>query len=793
MLRIKSYLLFALIALLGCQDLLAQSRRLGVDQNDPGSYEIVSEALRIQAKDFAPLRRNPVYKDAFSVGLVLVRFPDTRNFDLKDVLQRLNRFGSMTIDQYYKEYSQGITWPELLVVGADSFPDCVFVAPEPLGYYCRHDGWKNPLGYPNPEVGSERAAKLKQAASAHAFKLHKRSKDLPLKSDGKPHVVAYVYECGVVPRDEFKPLIRPRYPEGMMISYDRTREAWELYKPEIQWSDALWPNSSVQIHNNGDGGTLCHELGHVVGAPDFYHATEPHDGVPGNPCLSWAYGPTGPGYCRVIYQAFLPSNAYPMVTKDGTYTLDPRKTNPANDKTLGMFIPSAHPHYLFCLEYVKGESDPLGNSNVSGLLIQVINVTLPGPFMGSPDLCYVYRVGDHWLHGGGDLNNALFGDRNSRPVFNMQSDPPAILPNLLDSGIALEDIREHTEGTLTFTLRRTTPPVTGIAYQNSLLPKINLDEVTELLPNSALAKATVTFRGEPLNTEYGFCWDTMQRPTYKPGKVFPLYHRDRYAGRILGLRPATTYYFRAYIRNARGVNYSTEEVTVKTPPLKPLPDGVPPLLDDRFSSNWTIDRSHQSHMNGKHLVGACNMTGLLKLMTYYRTPMDSDVRRPEFDYTRIHTHPSLTRPDFRMVEFYRALGVAYQLMRKAKLNDKTFPKDFDRHMKKTFGLRPKPPERSSIEIFDEASIPNLEQRIKAQLAESQPVVVVQESIQPMTPTEHALMMVLIDGYNEQGQFHLVYPTGRDRDLGRKSGWHPLSVLLEKTGEVRIIFDMGTNN
>jgi M6 family metalloprotease-like protein len=766
---------------------LAQTKK-GAPKNEPGTYDIVTETVRLQAKDFAPKRREPAFKGAFSVGLVLVRFTDTKAFALDDVVSRFNRTGSMSIAEYYKDYSQGITWPELTVVGESAFPQCVYTAPEPIGYYCRHDTWDNPLGYRNDGEGRARAAQLKKDARAHAFRFYKRPTAAAVKSDGSPHVVAYVYECGRVKKDALKPLIEPRYPKGQKIPYDPSRDAWELYSPKIQWSDPLWPNSSVQIHNSGDGGTLCHELGHVLGAPDYYHATEPHDGVGGTPCLPWAFGPTGPGYCRVIYQAFLPPSAYPMLTKDGTYTLRPRKTNPAGDGALGAFIPSAHPNYLFCLEYVKDETEPLGKGGASGLLIQVINVTLPGPFLGPPDLCYVYRPGDRWLHGEGNLKEALFGKQHGRPAFNMQSDPPARLPNLLDSGVAFENIAENADGTLSFTLRATQPPVTGVALRDSLLPKIELDSVTDILPGSAYAKATVTFRGEPLNTEYGFCWDIMQRPTCKPGKVFPLYHRDRFSGRILGLRPNAAYHLRAYIRSPLGVSYSTQEIAFKTPPAMPLPAEVKPLLEDGFSSNWVMDRWFGRQSNGEHFVGSCAMTGLLKLTAYYRAPMDAEIRQPDFDYTRIHTRPSLSRPDARMAEYNRAMRASKNLAWKAKLCEQTFPKDFDRVVRKTFGIKAAQ-NAPGIEALTEDSLAKLEPLIRAQVAESKPVVVVQESIQPLSPTEYALMLVLIDGYNEKGQFHLVFPTGRDRGFSAKTGWHPLSVLLENANAVKAVFGM----
>lgn len=178
-----------------------------------------------------------------------------------------------------------------------------------------------------------------------------------------------------VPRQNLENSIRPHY-KGRMKSYDPKSEAWDLYHPQIGWSDPPWPNSIPQVHISGGGGTVCHEFGHVLGAPDYYHAPEKFDGVSGAPCLDWAYGPTGPGYCRYIYNAFLTVTNYPTYATNGTYTLYPRKTNPAGDKVLGCFVPSFIRTIFICLEYVKDEKAPLGNQWKQGLLIHVINVTL---------------------------------------------------------------------------------------------------------------------------------------------------------------------------------------------------------------------------------------------------------------------------------------------------------------------------------------------------------------------------------------------------------------------------------
>lgn len=757
---LNAKLIAPLIYLAAFSLLPAQSKKA----SEPEPYAISQTVINRQAKDFAPARKAPVFKGEFSVGLIPIRFPDTASLDTAEALTRLSDFSGTSLENYYKDYSQGITWPRILFVS-----DAAYVAPRPLGYYCEHHPRRNPLGYANREEGLQRVEQLKKDANAAAFRKWKRPAGLPAKADGKPHVLGHVYQTTLQPPDAIRSLIHPLYPASAKTIING--EERFIYAPAINWRDPLWPNSSVQINSAGDGGTLCHELGHVLGAPDFYHASEPCDGLPGTPTIPWAFGPTGPGYCRVIHQAFLPQTAYPMLVKDGVYTLHPRKTSPAEGNALGAFIPSIHPNYLFCAEYVHGEKAPLGNPGKSGLVLHVINVTLPDPFLGPPDLCYTYRPGDPLFLGFGDLSNAL-----------ITSDFTPTLPNLLEGGITISDITENADSTLTFTLKRNATALNATALRQSLLPKIRIDEVTEILSTSLYASATILFRGEPLNTEYGFCFDTMPNPTCKTNNTFPLYHRDRTAGRILGLRPATTYHIRAYIKNARGITYSDKTLTVKTLPATPIPSTIEPLLTDKIGS-WTT--SAFSPKSPTYETGYAAPLAFTKLAAYYRAPLDTETRTPAFNYTRIHTSPSESRPPFRMTEFKTALHTSATLAVKAGLNEQFFTKTFDKTFAKLFGLRGKAP----IEPLTEGSIARLAPLIRSQLAQSAPVIAIQES-ETLSPINQALMPVIIDGYRGDDEFHLVYPDGHDRVFTtRGSGWYPLTALLDQTTQVRLVFGL----
>lgn len=730
--------------------------------------------FKTQAKNFKPFRTRPVFTGAFSVGLIFVEFPDCQKVDTQKALKDLNQFGPRTLQEYYKEYSQGITWPELIQIGG------VYKAPHPLGYYCRHYPHSNELGWGDEGEGGKRVGQLKSDATEFAFKGFKGK---------RPQVNSVTYHNARLPFEELEKnsVLRKAYPkpegdpEKVHVAYDKLR----YYSPSVAWAEPLWPNSSVQVFTSSGGGTMCHELGHVLGAPDFYHAPEINDGLPGSPCLGSEYGPTGPAYCRAFYQAFLPASSYPIASKGGTYTLLPRNTPDAADKVVGYLIPSSHPNYLFYVEYVHGDQAPLGSPGKQGLLIHAINVTKGDAFVGGPDLCYTYRPGDPYFRSEVGLGNAYLGEGDT---FDAESDPAAILPNQLPAGISISDI-VFNETDCSFKLTIDPIRIPSYKLKASLLPQIKLETVDELQPTSLRAHAFMVYRGEPLKTEYGFVYGTAPRPTYRPTSAYPLYHRDRYNARILGLRPGATYYVRAYVKNANGITYSPEEKRVTLPKITEVTE-VPPLLTDAFTGNWEITKYYSMRYSGERLQGSSMITAMLKLMCYYRMPLNGKKPRrgrDVLDYKQIHTSPTSSRPRHRMGSFHRAFGnEARSICEQAGLFRCDFDKRWDRTFCKVFGLKNS---RGREVLFDvtDSTITKHEARIKKNLIAARPVLFVRESLE-MTPVSYALDGVLIDGFREDGQYHLVFPSGCDRNKGnRKSGYYPLSVLFDETLACKIIF------
>ncbi|MBO7207657.1 MAG: hypothetical protein J6W10_08600 [Kiritimatiellae bacterium] len=802
----------------------SREKPTGSDRALSGEFT-ASSVTRTTSATFKPLRTVPVQKGEFKVDLVVITFPDCETPDPQEVRNSLNSLGgSTTIADYYKDYSQGITWPVL-----DVYP-AVYVAPKPLGYYCRYHVRNNLIGYKSG--GDERAKQLREDALKFVMRKGRLSK--------KGAYTCFVY-CKSLKNDpELRErLLRPSYPpkptpdELARGKIDRL----EIYEPKVLWADPLWPNSLPQVEYPADGGTLVHEIGHLLGAPDFYHASEEHDGVEGTPCLNWSYGPTGMAYCRHIYNAFVPVSAYPKIVAPGEYTLSPRSAKfpmTGNDgiAPLGIYVPSTHPNYLFYIEYCKGEKPPVGNSSANGLLVHVINVTMTSPMMGPPDLCYTYRKDDPDLKAAGRGGEAFLmpGDE-----FSSESNPKAILPNLLPAGIAVKNIRFNDDSTCTFSLEMPKAKVTAADLNFSLLPQTAMVALDSVTPTSFRAELNVRYRGEPLMTEYGFCYGLRKNPTEKTGSLFRLYHRDRYDARIIDLKPGATYYVRSYAKSAKGIRYGENELSITLPPATSQPKGVTLFLpSDRLFANWYYERWYFGERDG-FFVSSNPLLAFMAIANYYRVlpGIAPQMKRPgsrqtnqntgPIDMTRVHCNPSETRPSFRLAEVEKLRTTVEALLKDAGFSQGLFKTDEDLNAKsktKTssrygssssrrgvkapkYGenaawvekcakaLKISNPEDVFVSCKSQADLLAQSAKIREWISKSQPVMVVREN-DPMRDDLSVIWpldIAIIDGIGEnEGEFHVVYPNGCDRgERSRVSGVMKLDDLLFKTTDAMLMF------
>lgn len=727
---------------------------------------------RVTASTFGPKRARPVFTGEFKVDVIVIAFPDCTAPDPNDVAEDLNTCRGHTLREYFKKYTLGIAWPALQV-----FP-AVYRAPNPLGYYCRFDEHANPIGFKGGEEGEARAQKLRSDALAYAKSASRAPRG------GRVTCFAI---CRSLDQESVSALLAPRYPkDGSWREGDD--DPTSRYRPEIPWADPLWPNSIIQVQYPDGGGTLVHELGHVLGAPDFYHASEEHDGVEGTPALPWSYGPTGPAYCRYIYQAFATKDSYPTFTESGTYTLDPRSAEMPSAGTdrsapiLGCFVPSSHPNYVFYLEYARDERPPVGVEGADGLAVSVINVKMASPLDGPPDLCYTYRRGDRFLKGRGDGGVYLHeGDE-----FTMKSDPAAVIPPLVPGGIEITDIRES-GGKCTFSLSFPKTDRSPKFLKEALLPKIELLSVDDVLPCSMHPRCEVMYRGEPHLSEYGFVWGAARNPTVAKNR-YPLYHRERCDAQIYGLSPGTKYYVRAYATSASGTVYSRNEVEVVTPKTA---DDVAPLLTDRLQGSFFITRWHFGNDRDGYFNSANPVIALMSLGIYYGVePGASGPGGRQFQVRRVHTSPTLSSPKARLADIDAFYARMRRLSEVSGLMEHGF-RDIAKWQRRCAkALKIANPGRAFLHVGNTAELKAAAPRILASLRNSHPVMLVRENtyMPGVTHTTYPLDIALIDGTGRDGRWHVEFPLGCDRgDENVKSGETDADTLMVSVKNACLVF------
>lgn len=764
----------------------SSSRTSSSASQDVPPEQAVKGAIKATAADFMKDRaQKPRFNGAFEVGYYSVTFPDTHKLDLDAVIKRQTD----GVTDYFKKYTQGICWPTFRALNPNPY-----MAPNPLGYYTRYDVHQNKIGWNDEGEGRKRLGELRKAALAHAERGGSGAgKSTPVK--------VFVYASKRVSLEELAklPVLRDPYPKAN----DYYPDQLNFYNPAatIRWADPLWPNSSVLLSESSGAGTMIHELGHVLGAPDFYHATEITGGIHGTP-VTVGGGPTGPLYCRWKHCGTLPEDAYRLVAKDETVTLAPRwsEYSEGAENPLGVFIPTAHPNYILHLEYepgdpqaIKGNSEDevgrysSGYSSNGGIYIYYINVTQGSCYVGHPDVCYVYRPNDPTMRGyvGGV---AIFREGDT---FDQESDPKNVLPNELPTGIEIEFGAQTAEGA-TVTIKTPRQKIASTALKQSLLPIIKMKEITDIQPTTIAVETDLTFRGEPLCEERGIVYGPSPKPMYPRAPHVPIHGQGFDKARITGLRPGSTIYVRAYAKSKLGVSYSDEQQKIILPKITSETEIEPIFVDNFHSNDWqTKNYSLRNGGDGSKLNGTV-MTSLLKLMALHRAPLDGS--KPQkgrkgkvggLDLDAIHHSPHAGRHPPTLAGYYAARNEAERIGNELGLHAYDIPEDLDERLIKVL----KYPKR---QIKGKEVVVNLvsgeehthEERIHDSLVNGWPVLCIRKNDLISSP-RHALDMCIIDGVktNEEGAkvYHIIYPTGHDRDsrkTKRGTGWHPLEVLMD---------------
>lgn len=220
------------------------------------------------------------------------------------------------------------------------------------------------------------------------------------------------------------------------------------------WSELLWPHrwslssQTVKINGkrvygytfqleNSSVRTLCHEMFHVLGAPDLYHYT--NQGVI-SPARLWDIMDNGSGhmlaYMKWKYSNHTWINTIPEITMSGIYTLNP-STSSANN-CYKIASPNSANEY-FMIEYRNKTGTFESSIPGSGLIVYRIDTRFTGNANGPPDEVYVYRPGGTTTVNG-TPNDAYFSSTVGRIAINDITNPASFLQNGSAGGLNISKV-----------------------------------------------------------------------------------------------------------------------------------------------------------------------------------------------------------------------------------------------------------------------------------------------------------------------------------------------------------------
>ena len=221
------------------------------------------------------------------------------------------------------------------------------------------------------------------------------------------------------------------------------------------WADLLWAHRwvlysfNVYIHgkqvwdytfqpeNQNDVYTLCHEMYHVLGAPDLYHYNSTGM-TPAGPWDLMASGFVHMGaFMKYKYANQNWVTEIPEITQAGTYTLNPI-TSPENN-AFKIASPNSTSEY-FVVEYRRRMGLYENNLPGSGLLVYRINPNAGnGNAQGPPDEVYIYRPNGTPTNNG-TVAQAHFSANVNRTAINDDTNPSSFLQNGSPGGLNIFNV-----------------------------------------------------------------------------------------------------------------------------------------------------------------------------------------------------------------------------------------------------------------------------------------------------------------------------------------------------------------
>ncbi len=329
------------------------------------------------------------------------------------------------------------------------------------------------------------------------------------------------------------------------------------------WDDLLWAHrwalTSRGVYINGKRvfdytflpenqvsvRTICHEMFHVLGAPDLYHYT--NQGVI-SPVGSWDLMESGGGH-MLTYMKWKYSNRkwikdIPEITSTGYYFLNPVTSSSENCYRIASAFSSDE---YFIVEYRKKSGTFESRVPGSGLIVYRIDKRVSGNADGPPDEVYVYRPGGTTTING-SVSSAYFSATAGRTQINDGTNPSSFLQNGKPGGLSISDISAD-GAKISFKVTLPDPPSAPVPGTPA-----------NIFSNSFTARWNKSEHASGYSLDVAIDIEFIAKLTGYNGLILG----DTTSAKVRGLNPKTNYYYRVRALNAGGSSPDSGPVTVKT-------------------------------------------------------------------------------------------------------------------------------------------------------------------------------------------------------------------------------------
>jgi len=423
----------------------------------PGNLISAGVYQQLKMEYFTPGNGGPTpnapHTGTFNNLVVFIRFDgDPEYTDLKTYFGDMFNSttpGANSMRNYYQEvsYNQLTISSTFYPAGYGGDTVASYQDAHPRNYYLPYNATSNPIGYQGAEKW-EREHTLLKGAAAYIARHVPAGLNIDADNDGNVDGICYILKGGT---DVWGNILWPHVASmGDPFVYINGKKVY-VYTIQLQ----------TYLYSQGNG-VLCHEMFHVLGAPDLYH-------FPGNgytnlkPVGHWDLmeNTTNPpqhmgAFMKFRYGLWLPYST--LINSTGFYTLDPLNAGTGDNVSFTMSSPNSITEEFF-VEYRRKTGTFESSLPGEGLVIYRINTPFEGNgnYNGTTvfDEVYVYRPGGSTTTNG-TPDNANYSQLVGRTAITCNTDPSPYLSHGEPGGL---DIREITDnnGTLTFLFLKDVP------------------------------------------------------------------------------------------------------------------------------------------------------------------------------------------------------------------------------------------------------------------------------------------------------------------------------------------------